>query len=140
MHAFKLGEAAAILGVSADTVRRLADAGEIRAQRKRGGQRVIDGRSLAEYLAQKGGPVLPASMSQQSTRNRLPGLVTRVVRDKVAAQVEIQVGAFRMVSLLTREAADALQLEPGMFAVASVKATHVAIEVPHGAPGRRHGD
>ncbi len=140
MHEFKLGEAAALLGVSPDTARRLADAGEIRAKRRRGGHRVVDGRSLAAYLARKGGPELPASLSEQSTRNRLPGIVTRVVRDKVAAQVEIQVGPHRMVSLLTREAADALQLEPGMFAVASVKATHVAVEVPHGAPGKRHGD
>ena len=62
------------------------------------------------------------------------------MRDRVAAQVEVQVGPHRMVSLLTREAADALGLEPGMFAIASVKATNVAVEVPRGPVGRRHGD
>jgi molybdopterin-binding protein len=141
MHEFKMGEAAALLGVSADTVRRLADAREIQAKRTRGGQRVVDGRSLARWLAKRGGPRLPESLSEQSTRNHLPGIVTRVVKDRVAAQIEIQVGPHRMVSLLTREAADALGLEPGMFAVAAVKATNVSVEVPHVGPaGRRHGD
>ena len=140
MHEFKMGEAAALLGVSPDTARRLADAGTIRSRRTRGGQRLVDGRSLARHLARRGGPAIPASLSEQSTRNRLPGIVTRVVRDRVAAQVEIQVGPHRMVSLLTREAADALGLEPGMFAIASVKATNVAVEIPRGAAGRRHGD
>ena len=66
----------------------------------------------------------------QSVRNRFSGLVTRVVRDTVMAQVEIQAGPHRFVSLLSREAADELGLEPGVLAVAAVKATNVSVEIP----------
>jgi molybdopterin-binding protein len=125
----KLGEAAAILGVSADTVRRMVDAGTLRSQRTRGGQRLVEGRSLATYLARKDRRP-DGGTSRQSTRNRLTGIVTRLVKDKVAAHVEIQAGPFRIVSLLTREAVDALGLEPGMLAVATIKATNVAVELP----------
>jgi molybdopterin-binding protein len=130
MREFKIGEAAAVLGVSPDTVRRLADARALKTTRTRGGQRVLDGISLARYLVKR--DLLPAGIaaSQQSIRNRLPGIVTRVVKDKVAAQVEIQVGAHRLVSLLTREAVDTLGLSPGMMAIATVKATNVSIELP----------
>jgi molybdopterin-binding protein len=130
MREFKIGEAAAVLGVSPDTVRRLADARTLKTTRTRGGQRVVDGISLARYLVKR--DLLPAGIaaSQQSIRNRLPGIVTRVVKDKVAAQVEIQVGAHRLVSLLTREAVDTLGLSPGMMAIATVKATNVSIELP----------
>jgi molybdopterin-binding protein len=130
MREFKIGEAAAVLGVSPDTVRRLADARALKTTRTRGGQRVVDGISLARYLVKR--DLLPAGIaaSQQSIRNRLPGIVTRVVKDKVAAQVEIQVGAHRLVSLLTREAVDTLGLSPGMMAIATVKATNVSIELP----------
>jgi molybdopterin-binding protein len=137
---FRMGDAAAILGVSADTVRRLADARRLKTRRTPGGQRLVDGRSLARHLARRGGPALPAALSKLSARNRLPGIVTRVVKDRVAAQVEIQVGSHRMVSLLTREAVDALGLEPGMLAVAVVKATSVFVEVPAGPRGSRRGD
>jgi molybdopterin-binding protein len=65
-----------------------------------------------------------------SVRNRFTGLITRVVKDKVMAQVEIQSGAHRIVSLLSREAADELGLEPGMLAVAAVKSTNVSVEIP----------
>jgi molybdopterin-binding protein len=130
MREFKIGEAAAVLGVSPDTVRRLADARTLKTKRTQGGQRVVDGISLARFLVKR--DLLPAGIaaSQQSIRNRLPGIVTRVVKDKVAAQVEIQVGAHRLVSLLTREAVDTLGLSPGMMAIATVKATNVSIELP----------
>jgi molybdopterin-binding protein len=137
MHEFRLGEAAALLGVSADTARRMADAGTLRTRRTRGGQRVVDGRHLARALAARGPAGLPASLSSLSARNRLPGIVTRVVRDRVAAQVEIQVGPHRIVSMLTREAVDALGLKPGMLAIACVKATNVVVEAP--APEGRRG-
>jgi molybdopterin-binding protein len=129
MHDFKIGEAAAVLGVSTDTVRRLADARTVKTRRTRGGQRLVDGVSLATYLVKR--DLLPPGMApaQQSMRNRLPGIVTRVVKDKVAAQVEIQVGAHRIVSLLTREAVDMLGLTPGMVAIATVKATNVSVEL-----------
>lgn len=138
MHEFKMGEAAALIGVSADTVRRLADAGELKTRRTRGGQRKVDGRSLAAHLAKQDALNLRDVSAEQSMRNRLPGIVTRVVKDKVAAQVEIQVGQYRMVSLLTREAVDALGLEPGMLAIATVKSTNVSLEVPPSPPrGKR---
>ena len=125
----KMGEAAVVLGVSADTVRRLADAGTIKTRRSRGGQRLVDGASLARHLAKQDSPVRQNGSSQQSMRNRLPGIVIRVVKDKVAAQVEIQAGPHRMVSLLTREAVDSLGLKPGMMAIATIKATNVSVEV-----------
>ena len=134
MHEFKIGEAAAVLGVSTDTVRRLAIARSVKSRRTRGGQRLVDGVSLARYLVQR--DLLPAGMAraQQSMRNRLTGIITRVVKDKVAAQVEIQVGAHRIVSLLTRESVDALGLTPGMMAIATVKATSVSVELPAAPP------
>jgi len=135
MHELKIGEAANVLGVSADTVRRLADARTLKTRRTRGGQRLVDGRSLATYLVRRDRSAASAESSRQSMRNRLPGIVTRVVKDKVAAQVELQVGGQRVVSLLTREAVDTLRLVPGMMAIATVKATNVSVELPV-APSR----
>ena len=138
MSEFRIGEAAELLGVSADTVRRLADAKRLRTRRTAGGQRLVDGRHLARLLSSRKAGDLLGNRSTQSARNRLPGIVTRVVKDRVAAQVEIQAGRHRVVSLLTREAVDALGLEPGMLAVAWVKATNVVVEAPvrEGRPGR----
>jgi molybdopterin-binding protein len=134
MHEFKIGEAAAVLGVSADTVRRLANARTVKTRRTLGGQRLVDGVSLAKYLVKRDRVPPGVAASQQSMRNRLSGIVTRVVKDKVAAQVEIQAGAHRLVSLLTREAADTLGLTPGMMAIATVKATNVSVELPPAPP------
>ena len=132
MPTFRIREAAELLGVSDDTVRRWADAGRI-ATVEDGGRLSIEGAVLAEFAeslaAANERPVIGA-MAQESARNRLMGLVTRVVRDTVMAQVELQAGPFRIVSLMSREAADELGLEPGVLAVASVKATNVVIEVP----------
>jgi molybdopterin-binding protein len=134
MHEFKIGEAAAVLGVSTDTVRRLAIARSVKSRRTRGGQRLVDGVSLARFLVKR--DLLPAGRAgaQQSMRNRLTGIITRVVKDRVAAQVEIQVGAHRIVSLLTRESVDALGLTAGMMAIATVKATSVSVELPAAPP------
>lgn len=128
---FRIGEAASLLGVSTDTVRRWADAGRLASRRTAGGHRLVDGAGLAR-LAQGVAPSAPApkGASAQSSRNRLPGIVTKVTRDTVMAQVEIQVGPHRIVSLLSREAADELGLEPGSRAVAAVKATNVVVEAP----------
>ena len=134
MHEFKIGDAAAVLGVSPDTLRRLADAGTVKTRRTRGGQRLVEGRSLAAYLAKRDRHVGEDASSRQSVRNRLPGIITRVLKDKVAAHVEIQAGPFRVVSLLTREAVDALALAPGMMAIATVKATNVGVELPPASP------
>jgi molybdopterin-binding protein len=128
MPNYRLGQAAKTLGVSADTIRRMVDDGRLIAIRSSGGQRLIDGASLAR-LAKPKRPQKPPAVAQ-SARNRFPGIVTRVIKDRVAAQVEIQAGPHRLVSLLTREAVDELDLKPGMPAVAVVKATNVGVELP----------
>ena len=126
---YKPGQVADLLGVSVDTVRRWADGGRLTTRRTASGQRVIDGAALARFLEDQVGTYDPGAIVSQSTRNRFPGIVTRVVKDKVAAQVEIHAGPHRIVSLMTREAADELGLEPGVLAVAAVKATNVAVEL-----------
>jgi len=125
---FKPGQAADLLGVSVDTVRRWADAGRIKTVRA-GGQRLIDGADLARYLEENGTQHDDAVIVGQSARNRFPGIVTRVIKDKVMAQVEIQAGPHRVVSLLSREAADELGLAPGVMAIAAVKSTNVVVEL-----------
>jgi molybdopterin-binding protein len=126
---YRIGQAAEVLGVSTDTMRRWADAGHVKVVRNAAGRRLVDGADLARFAleqAEKGdlGPV-----SAQSARNRFPGIVTRVLRDKVAAQVDVQAGPHRFVSLITREAADELDLQPGVLADVVIKATSVGIEL-----------
>src|SRR6202162_2835361 len=123
------GQAAELLRVSPDTVRRLVDSGHIKTARSAGGQRQIAGPGLARYMAALPRPDLPAAASE-SARNRFVGIITRVIKDGVAAQVEMQAGPYRIVSLITRGFADELGLKPGVVAVASVKATNVVIELP----------
>ena len=130
MSTYGMGEAAELLGVSPDTVRRWADAGRLLTVRTAGGHRRVEGTALAGLAASLGGARPHPAIVSESARNRFTGLVTRVMRDAVMAQVEIQAGRFRVVSLLSREAADELGLAPGMLAVASVKATNVVVEVP----------
>jgi molybdopterin-binding protein len=127
---YRVREAAALLGVSDDTVRRWAESGRFETSTE-GGRLSIDGATLAAF-AQSNAPERPGvgPIGNASARNQLTGLVTRVVRDTVMAQVELQAGPFRIVSLMSREAADELGLEPGTLAVASVKATNVVIETP----------
>jgi molybdopterin-binding protein len=127
----RIGQAAELLRVSPDTVRRLVDSGQIKTVRSAGGQRQIDGAGLARYMAALPRPE-PPSVASESARNRFPGIVTRVIKDGVAAQVEMQAGPHRIVSLITRESADELGLKPGVMAIASVKATSVVIELPRG--------
>jgi len=124
--AFQIGEAAELLGVSADTVRRLVDAGRLTATRDEHGRRVIDGKDLAAYVRAD----RDAGGARSSARNRLRGIVTAVTKDTVMAQVEMQAGPFRVVSLMSREAADQLELEVGCLAVAVVKSTTVVVELP----------
>ena len=130
---FRISEAATLLGVSDDTVRRWVDAGRLPTSGDAGRRRTIDGAALAHFaeeLASSVEPARAAPVVSESARNRFTGLVTRVVRDTVMAQVEIQAGPHRVVSLMSREAADELRLEPGSLAVASVKATNVVVEIP----------
>jgi molybdopterin-binding protein len=125
-----MGEAAGLLGVSVDTVRRWADDGRLSTSRTEGGHRLVDAADLARLAATLSDAPEPGLTAGASARNRLTGLVTRVQRDGVMAQVDLQAGPFRLVSLMSREAADELGLEPGVVAVASVKATNVVVEVP----------
>ena len=133
MTRFRVSEAAALLGVSDDTVRRWGEQGRVTLQRGANGIQVVDGVDLValmEELASGGALAEAFPLARASARNRFVGLVTRVRRDGVMAQVELQAGPFRVVSLMSREAADELGLEPGMLAAASAKATVVSIELP----------
>ena len=130
-RAFRIGEAAELLGVSPDTVRRWIDAGRLPAHRDGdgGGHRTIAGPDLAAFAATFADTEMRERYGNiSSARNRLRGIVTRVVRDGVMAQVEIQAGPHRIVSLMSREAADELGLEPGVLSVAVVKSTNVVVE------------
>ncbi|MFI2714455.1 molybdopterin-binding protein [Micromonospora sp. NPDC018662] len=127
MAMFRIGEAAALLGVSTDTVRRWVDAGRLPAARDEQGHRVIDGVELAGFVrAQAAEP--DGRSEESSARNRLRGIVTAVTRDTVMAQVDIQAGPFRIVSLMSREAVDELDLRVGSVAVAVIKSTTVVVE------------
>jgi molybdopterin-binding protein len=130
---FRVREAAELLGVSDDTLRRWIDAGRVPTAADDGPMRIngVDLARLAEEVAANAEHPNVGSVGGTSARNRMVGLVTRVVRDKVMAQVEMQAGPYRIVSLMSREAADDLKLEPGALAIASIKATNVVIEVPN---------
>jgi molybdopterin-binding protein len=130
---FRIKEAAALLGVSTDTLRRWAGRGRIQATTDSAGRQAVDGAALARLaqdLADEASYDQHPMVVAHSMRNRFPGLVTRVVRDTVMAQVEIQAGPHRFVSLVSREAADELGLEPGMLTVAAVKSTSISVEIP----------
>lgn len=129
MQSYTIGQAARLLGVSPDTARRWADAGRVATHRDDSGRRLIDGRDLAAFsieVAQSGSGEDDSSCT--SARNAFPGIVTAVKLGDVAAQVEIQAGPHRLVSLLTREAVEELGLEVGMQATARVKSTSVHID------------
>jgi molybdopterin-binding protein len=128
MRPYRLSAAAALLGVSDDTVRRWADSGRLPTALDDEGRRIVDGADLAAFAVDAAGD--PAGPASTSARNSFPGIVTRVVRGDVAAQVEVQSGPHRFVSLLTREAVDDLDLQPGDRAVATVKSTNVAVDLP----------
>jgi molybdopterin-binding protein len=130
MSTYRMGEAADLLGVSSDTLRRWADAGRIGATRTSGGHRLIDGAALAELAVELARDQKAPRIARESVRNHFLGLVTEVAKDGVMAQVKLQAGPYQVVSLISREAADELGLVPGMLAVAAVKATNVVIELP----------
>jgi molybdopterin-binding protein len=129
----RIREAAALLGVSDDTVRRLVEAGTLPATRDAAGRRVIDGYELALHLRAQAAAVADPSAIGSSARNRWVGLVTAIRSDPVMSQVELQCGPFRVVSLMSTEAVDELGLELGSLAVAVVKSTNVIVQVPGGA-------
>ena len=127
----RVREAAELLGVSDDTVRRWIDDGSLAAGNDQSGRKVIAGDVLAEFAHANAAaaPKDPLSVAS-SARNRFAGLVTRVVTDTVMAQVEMQCGPFTVVSLMSADAVRELKLEPGSVAVAVVKATTVIVETP----------
>ena len=124
-----MGEAAAALGVRVETLRRWEQRGKLKVSRTQGGQRIVPAAEVARLLGERSTrePVVG-----NSVRNHFPGVITRVERDKLTALVEVQAGPHRVVSLITREAADELGLAPGMRASAAVKATNVTIELSGG--------
>ena len=128
MPHMRISEAASLLNVSDDTVRRYVESGRLAPGPQESGPRTVDTESLASLLMELY-PREANRVVQQSARNRFPGVVTRVERDKVMALVEIQAGPHRVVSLMSREAADELGLEPGVPAAATVKATNVVIDI-----------
>lgn len=125
--AFRIGEAAAALGVRVETLRRWEREKRLKVTRSGGGQRLVPASEVARLLAEKRSK---EPIRGDSVRNHFPGVITAVRRDKLMAVVEVLAGPHRVVSVITREAADELGLRPGMHAVAAVKATHVTIQVP----------
>jgi molybdopterin-binding protein len=123
---YRIGEAASLLGVRVETLRRWERDGKVAVTRTQGGQRTVPASEVARLLAE--GRERPR-VTSASVRNRFPGVVTEVKRDALAATVEILAGPHRILAFITREAVDEMGLEPGMRAVATVKATNVMVEV-----------
>jgi molybdopterin-binding protein len=132
MPQFRLSEAAQLLGVSDDTVRRWVRAGQLTAVDDAAGRKVVAGAELAQFARAQAVTSEDPSTVGRSARNRFVGLVTEVTMDKVMAQVELQCGGHRVVSLMSSEAVRELGLKPGVLAVAVVKATTVVVETPDG--------
>lgn len=128
MTQLRISEAAGLLGVSDDTVRRWADQGRLELSTGERGRQVVDGRALARLAQELAEAPDPAATAHRSARNSLRGIVTRVTRDGVMAQVDLQAGPFRIVSLMSREAADEMGLDVGSVATATIKATNVVVE------------
>ncbi|MHB6905726.1 TOBE domain-containing protein [Streptomyces sp. DB-54] len=131
MPSYSIGQAARLLGVSSETVRRWADGGQLRMDRDGAGNRVIDGVSLAAFAKERaaGAHQVPGEV-RTSVRNSFAGIVTAVTLDDVIAQVEIQSGPHRVVSVVSREAVEQLGIEVGVEATARIKSTHVHVDRP----------
>ena len=127
--ALRVGEAAEVLGVSVDTLRRWASSGEVKVRRSAGGQRLIALGEVRRLQAERLKEGRDRPIVAQSARNRFSGIVTRVEKDRVAAVVEVQAGPHRLVSLMTAEAATELALRPGVYVVCAVKSTNVVVEI-----------
>ena len=128
----RIRDAAAYLGVSDDTVRRWIDQGLLTAATDGSGRKVVDGYDVAQVARRQAAPPpLPGGLAS-SARNRFVGLVTEIRADAVMAQVELQCGPFRVVSLMSSEAVRELGLEPGSVAVAVIKSTNVVVETVEG--------
>jgi molybdopterin-binding protein len=128
----RVGQAAEMLGVTVDTIRRWEAEGRLRMERSEGGQRIVSIEDVTRLLAERRRAASQRPIVAQSARNRFAGIVTRIERDGVAAVVEVIAGPHRLVSLMTAEAVEELGLEIGHEAVCVVKATNVIVEVPSG--------
>jgi molybdopterin-binding protein len=124
---YRIGEAAEILGVRVETLRRWERDGKLKTHRSQGGQRLVPATEVARLLAEIRGQ---EPIAAGSARNRFHGVITEIKQDKLAATVEIQAGPHRILAFITREAVDQLGLKPGMEAVATVKATSVMVNLP----------
>lgn len=132
MPDIRVKDAAALLGVSDDTVRRWIDSGALAAHKDDAGRKVIAGDALAEFARDHASPPADPLGVGSSARNRLVGLVTQVTSDQVMSEVQMQCGPFTVVSLMSTASVRQLGLEPGALAVAVVKATTVIVETPGG--------
>ena len=126
----RVGQAAEMLGVSVETLRRWEAEGRVEMGRSEGGQRVIDVAEITRLLAERRRASVDRPIVAQSARNRFAGIVTRIERDKIVAVVEVISGPHRLVSLMTAEAVDDLGLAVGKEAVCVIKATNVIVEIP----------
>jgi molybdopterin-binding protein len=126
----RIGEAASMIGVSVETVRRWGESGRLRITRTPGGQRLVGVAEVARLVNERRLERRDQPIVARSARNRFPGVVTRIEKDRVAAVVEVQAGPHRVVSLMTAEAVDELGLHVGDEVVCTVKATNVVVEVP----------
>ena len=132
----RVGQAAEMLQVSVETLRRWETEGRLRMERSEGGQRLVEVGEVARLLDERRKGVTDRPIVAQSARNRFPGIVTRIEADKVAAVVEVIAGPHRMVSLMTAEAVEELGLKVGDEAVCVVKATNVIVEIPSAKESR----
>jgi molybdopterin-binding protein len=126
----RIGQAAELLGVGIDTLRRWEADGRLTTVRTAGGQRLVPIAEVSRLLAERRRTTPDRPTVASSARNRFAGIVTRIDRDRVVAVVEVLAGPHRLVSLMTAEAVDELDLRVGSEAVCVVKATQVIVEIP----------
>ena len=132
----RIGQAAEMLGVSVETVRRWETEGRLNVERTEGGQRRVSLSEVTRLLAERRRAGAERPIVAGSARNRFPGIVTRIEKDRVAAVVEILAGPHRIVSLMTAEAVDEMGLKVGDEAIGVVKATNVIVEIPSSRESR----
>lgn len=130
MAQLRISEAAELLGVSSDTVRRAIDAGKLTAGKDASGRTVVEAVDVARMASDQSHVAQVGTVGTSSPRNQMRGVVTRILSDTVMSQVDVQAGPFRLVSLLSTEAVEEMALEVGSVVITSVKATHVTVGIP----------